>query len=97
MLTAGLVFLAEMSYISVDKSNVVVESVKKAEDGNDLIVRLYECHNKRSRVNMKVSGNIISCTECNLLEEQDIAVEFNGDNIKFEIKPFEIKTFKISL
>ncbi len=87
----------EMSYISVDKSNVVVESVKKAEDGNDLIVRLYECHNKRSRVNMKVSGNIISCTECNLLEEQDIAVEFNGDNIKFEIKPFEIKTFKISL
>lgn len=86
----------EMSYVSVDKPNVVIESVKKAEDSSNLIVRVYECHNKRSDVVMNLAGNITACCECNLLEEADIPIEFSGKQIEFSIKPFEIKTFKIS-
>jgi len=87
----------ELSYVSVDKPNVVVEAVKKAEDSDDIIVRVYECHNKRSTVSMTLSGKITACSECNLLEEDDKPVPFEGSKISFIIKPYEIKTFRIRI
>ena len=39
---------------------------------------------------------IESVVETNLLEEDLNAVEFDGSGINFYIKPFEIKTYKVS-
>lgn len=38
----------EYSLFKVDRDNVVIETVKKAENGEELIVRLYECYNRRT-------------------------------------------------
>jgi len=85
------------SFVSVDSDNVVVEAVKKAEDSDDIIVRLYECHNKRTRAAMKLGSSIKECAECNLLEQDEMSSEFKDNEVTFDIKPFEIKTFKIKL
>jgi alpha-mannosidase len=85
----------ELSILKVDKDNVIIEVVKKAEDSDDLVVRLYECHNKRSRVNMTVFDELNSVIECNLMERDVQPVEFDKDNFSFEINPYEIKTFKL--
>lgn len=88
---------SEMSFVTLDKANVIVESVKKAEDSDDMIVRVYECHNKRAHVSMKIADPIVACSECNLLEEEGQSVGFESDRLEFDIKPFEIKTFRITL
>jgi alpha-mannosidase len=85
----------ELSILKVDKDNVIIEVVKKAEDSDDIIVRLYECHNKRSRVNMTVFNELESVIECNLMERDLQHVEFDKNNFSFEIKPYEIKSFKL--
>ncbi len=87
----------ELSMVKVDKDNVIIEVVKKAEDSDEIIVRLYEYHNKRSRVNVTFFTELESVIECNLMERDLQAVEFNNDSFNFEIKPFEIKSFKLKV
>lgn len=87
----------EFSLLSVDKENVVVEVVKKAEKGDEMIVRLYECYNRRSDVTLKFFKNVSKVWECDLLENNISEVATDGNSFKFSIKPYEIKTFKISI
>lgn len=86
-----------LSLVNVDKDNVMIEVVKKAEDSDHLIVRMYEFHNKRTEATLKFMSEIHEAYECNLLEKKIDEVSFDSCEIKFMIKPFEIKTFKIKL
>jgi alpha-mannosidase len=84
-----------MSYVSVDKANVVIEAVKNAEDGGGTIVRLYECHNGRSNVELKFGGKLKEVYECDLLENIESEIRHDDTGFTFEIKPYEIKTFRL--
>lgn len=87
----------ELSFVKINKENVIIEVIKKAEDDCDIIVRLYECHNKRSSVTLEFFRNIKSAYECNLMERYLDDVNFGDNRINFTVKPYEIKTFKIKL
>ncbi|MGN0295308.1 MAG: alpha-mannosidase [Lachnospiraceae bacterium] len=83
------------SLISVDVPNVVIEAVKKAEDDESLIVRCYECFNRRSKVTMKVDAAITGASVINLLEDQVLEnLEIKDGTISFTMKPYEIRTIK---
>ncbi|MDB5080330.1 MAG: hypothetical protein JWP00_2254 [Chloroflexi bacterium] len=88
----------EFSLVQVEPSNVVVETVKRAEDSNGLVVRLYECANRRGPFSLRFPWPIASASEVNLLEEEKAAVQVsgNGQTIKGFLKPFEIKTFLVN-
>lgn len=87
----------EFSMVSVDRDNVVVEVVKKAEDSEAIIVRLYECYNRRTTATLCFFKEIAKAAECDLMENELTEMHMNGNQIAFEIKPYEIKTFKIRL
>lgn len=87
----------EGSMIGIDQQNVIVEVVKKAEDSDDVVVRMYECQNKRSNVTMELMGEILKAFECNLLEENQEEFIPEGNRLSFSIKPYEIKTFKLTI
>jgi len=89
--------LTQASIAKVNKDNVIIEVVKKAEDTDEIIIRMYEFHNKRSYVKLQLFGEIEKAAECNLMEENIINVDFEDNGIEFEIKPYEIKSFKIKL
>ena len=83
-------------FLSVDRRNVVLETVKKAENGDGIIVRLYEVENARTKVTLHCDETILSAEETDLLEnpiEGAIAVKEN--EISFTIKPYEIRTIRI--
>jgi alpha-mannosidase len=85
------------SFIQTECTHVVVETVKPAEDGDGLIVRLYEAHNQRGRGMLTFATSILSAQECNLLEEPINDVSYQGNTLPFQVRPFEIKTFRIRL
>lgn len=85
----------KISLAKVDKKNVMIEVIKKAEDSDDLIIRMYEFENKRTNVNLEFNSNILSIFECDLMENNLQSIEPNGNNIDFTINPYEIKTFKV--
>jgi alpha-mannosidase len=84
------------SYVSADKSNVIIETIKKAEDGNGIIIRMYECENALTKVHISLEkvSSIKLIEECNLLEEKEEEIPVLGDGFNITIKPYEIKTYR---
>ncbi len=89
--------VTSFSFIQVDCPHVIVETVKPAEDGGGLIVRLYEAHNQCGRGTLTFVTSILSAQECNLLEEPINDVSCQGNTLSFQVRPFEIKTFRVRL
>ncbi len=76
--------------------NIVVESVKKAEHSDSVIVRMYECHNARGRAELLSGRPIAHAERVNLLEEPVSEVAFTPQGVEFEYKPFEIITLRLT-
>ena len=87
----------ESSFLSVDSPSVVLDTVKKAEDSNDLIVRLYEVHGTRGPVRLSSPLPVESVKRCNLLEEDEATLAWADGGVDFEIGPFKIVTLKLAL
>lgn len=86
------------SAFNVEKDNVILESVKLAEDGSsDLILRLYE--SKKAAVSTKVSCSlgIEEAYLCDMLENITEAVAVNGDSAELTFGAFEIKTLRVKV
>ena len=75
-------------------SGVVISSVKGAEDGNGIIVRLAEYHGQTERFTLALPDGINTCFETDMKETP--IKEYNGREIQMEISPFEIKTIKLN-
>jgi alpha-mannosidase len=85
------------SFVGTDCEHIVVETVKPAENGDGLIVRLYEAHNQRGHCSICFATRVLSAEECDLLEEPIGDVEYSGNRLHFQVRPFEIKTFRVRL
>ncbi|HEY5467260.1 MAG TPA: glycoside hydrolase family 38 C-terminal domain-containing protein, partial [Clostridia bacterium] len=89
------------SLVQADQDNIVIEAVKQAEDSQDLIIRFYECYNRRTPVRLTFARPIGHVSECDLME-QDLAVletvaadGASRNAIDLEIRPYEIRTIKV--
>ncbi|MDR2646679.1 MAG: glycosyl hydrolase-related protein [Oscillospiraceae bacterium] len=83
--------------VQVDSPNVVIETIKKAEDSDDLIVRTYESANRAVNAVLTFGSAVAQITECDLMEENDVPATAQGASVAVAYKPFEIKTFKVKL
>ncbi|WP_195987495.1 alpha-mannosidase [Clostridium sp. D53t1_180928_C8] len=88
---------SKSSLVKVDKDNVIIEVIKKAEDSDELVIRMYECHNMRTNVILEMISEIESVKECNLMETDLSELSKDGNKVSFEMKPFEILTLKVKL
>jgi alpha-mannosidase len=87
---------AQASLLEVDQPNIVVEAVKKAEEGDDLIVRLYESTGATTQVKLQLGSPVTSASLVNLLEEEAQALPLNGNLLNLTFGPYEIHTLRLS-
>jgi alpha-mannosidase len=85
------------SYLSVSGVSTIVEALKPAVDGRGLILRLYEPHGARGEVAIGTAPvmGISRVVDCNLVEEDGEPVFTESGVFRFEIKPFQIRTFRL--
>ncbi len=88
------VFIDARRLVKVSSDSVIMDAVKKAEDEECLIVRMHECRGGRSHVTLSSEYPVKQFVPCNLLEH-DCGELIEGSSIDFEMKPFEIKTYKL--
>ncbi|MDR2043983.1 MAG: alpha-mannosidase [Clostridium sp.] len=83
------------SLLSVDAPNVMIETVKRSEDGEGVVIRLYEYENARTsaRLTLELGQAVRKVYECNLMEEKEAETEHTDTGFEFVIKPFEVKTY----
>jgi len=94
--TAGAANTAVLgSLVSVSAPYVVIETVKRAEDGNGLIVRLYENQRNRGTVTVTTSFALSKVIHCNLLEEEGPELAFQGNQVQIDVAPYQIISLRL--
>ena len=81
--------------VSVDKPNVIIETIKQAEDGNGVIVRLYEGERSRGKFTINAGFDIAEAHLCNLLEENEEALTVENNSVTLQARPFMIASVRL--
>ena len=82
---------------AVDQENVIVEAVKLGHDSEDLILRLYECHGKRTQVTLTLGLAPKAIHLANLLEDKLAPLPLAGNPPRLTLKPYEIVTLRVEV
>jgi alpha-mannosidase len=83
------------SLVEVDTPQVVVEAIKRAEDSDAVIVRLYEAWGRDCKVRVRTTMPASRAFLCDLLERDREEVAVNEGVIELELAPFQIRTLKL--
>ena len=83
------------SLASVNRPNVVIETIKQAESGRGTVIRMYESENSLTRARLTVNKPFEKAWICNLLEEEESEAHAEGNVIDVTLKPYEVVTVKI--
>jgi alpha-mannosidase len=86
---------ASQELISLSAANVIIETIKQAEDSNGIIVRLYENERKRGPVTIKAGFNLKAAYYCNLLEENESSLSVKDNSITLNMRPYQIATLRL--
>ncbi|HVI35864.1 MAG TPA: glycoside hydrolase family 38 C-terminal domain-containing protein, partial [Gaiellales bacterium] len=84
------------SWLSVDDPNLVLDTVKRAEDSDALLLRLYEAHGARGRARLRVGWPVTEAVSCNLLEDAGEALPLDGGVIELGYRPHQIISLLVS-
>ncbi len=80
------------SFIKTSQSNIIIETIKRSEDGKGFIVRMYEAEGRKVNTSLSFNKTYKSISEVNLIERQLSDEVLNVSGIFIEFNPFEIKT-----
>ena len=86
----------ELSFVSCDKENVIIETVKKAEKDDSLIVRMYDCFDCKTKVTVTVMDGYKKAYICDLLENSEKELEIKDNKVTVPVSNFEIVTLKFT-
>ena len=82
--------------VTCTQSNVIIETVKQAEDGRGWIVRLFESQRRRGAVEIKAGFPLAQAWITNLLEEDQLALDvLAGNKLELQMRPFQIVTLRL--
>lgn len=84
------------SFASVDAENIVIDHIKKAEDSDALIVRLYESCGQRGPAELVFARKPKSVAACDMMEENDAPVSAKNHAVPLYFTPWEIKSLKVT-
>jgi alpha-mannosidase len=94
---AGTWLPVEFGLVKCLTPGVMIDTVKKAEDSDALIVRVYEAHGGRVTTTLAFALPVESAEEVNLLEEPVGPVDVIVDTLRFSLSPYQIRSFRVKL
>jgi alpha-mannosidase len=89
---------AQQSFFQVSNPAVILDTVKKAEETDEIVIRFYESRGTQSDAQVFTSLPVLSAQPCNLLEdEQGAPIDWPSEGLSLRLKPFEIASYKLKL
>jgi alpha-mannosidase len=83
------------SLARVEDANLVLDTIKRSEDGAALVARLYEAHGARGVAELELGLPFSRAWRANLLEDEGEEVEVDGRAIRVPYRPHEIITLLV--
>jgi alpha-mannosidase len=88
---------ARHSFLELDAPGVTLEAVKRAENSDDLVIRVVERHGAETPLRLRLASAVNTARECNLLEDDAEELPVKDNAVAFDIRSYEIRTMKIRL
>ncbi len=85
----------ELSFIKLTPHNLILSALKKAEEGEAVILRFFETTGLATQAEVELFKDIKRLTAVDLLEREESELSFEGNRFNLEVKPFEIVTLKL--
>ena len=82
-------------FFSVGADNLVISTVKKAEDDNNIIVRIYEVEGRSTEAWLKTFGDFGTAVRANLIEDPINPVKINRSDVNFSIGKYAVETIRL--
>jgi alpha-mannosidase len=88
-------FPGVFSFFSVNSSGVILDTIKKVENGTAFIFRFYESKGKAEKAEVNFFKAPKKIVETDLMENDLREIQFTGNKVSLDFKKFEIKTLKV--
>ncbi|GAG30003.1 unnamed protein product, partial [marine sediment metagenome] len=83
------------SFVKVYPEDVILETIKKAEDSESFILRFYETIGKRTQTEILFSEPILEAWETDMMERKISKLPIQGKLLRVKLGACEIKTIQI--
>lgn len=85
-------FSPEGSFASVEAGELVLDTIKRAEDSDAIVLRLYEAHGGRGTARVRPAAPFTSARRVNVLEDDGDALQVEDGAIVVPYRPHEVVT-----
>jgi alpha-mannosidase len=86
-----------LSFISVENNNLILSTIKKCDDDNQVIVRCYDMEGKDSEAKISVYKAFQKAELTNLIEEDGKSIPGSGKDLVFKVGHQAIETLKLHI
>ena len=83
------------SLVSCGCENVVIDTVKKADDSDDLVIRLYESFDRRTNAVLNFGFDFEKAVLCDMMEREIAPLQKQGRSVPVSLHNFEVATLKL--
>ncbi|MGH2534882.1 MAG: alpha-mannosidase [Thermomicrobiales bacterium] len=99
--TAASVASDTAPLVEADGLPIALGAMKPADDGQGLILRVYEPHGARGTAILRFSRSVNRVVAMNLLEDPDPSgedgIERDGDVVRIAMRPFQVRTVRVTI
>lgn len=96
-LDAKLSYSAGTSWVSCDQPSVVIQTIKHSEDGECVVLRLYESEGGHINTRITFAQPVIRVEYSDILESKGTELELIDTSVALTLSPFEILTLRVSV
>ncbi len=83
------------STVSCNKENVIIDTVKKAENADAIVVRAYDAYNRRGKAEFTFGFDVKKAYLCDMLENKLSEIPVSDNTIEVDVSTFEIVTLMV--
>ncbi|NTW45405.1 MAG: hypothetical protein HGB14_13500, partial [Anaerolineaceae bacterium] len=90
---SGLPGEIDLKIFWVDSPNIVIDTIKVAEDGDGLVIRMYEASGSHTNAILRWTFDFSTVERCDLLERKQEFCLFTSQKMPIALNPFELVSF----
>jgi alpha-mannosidase len=83
------------SLVSVSSPGILIDSIKKAEDSDEIIIRMHEAHGQSVKTTLTFGLRADAAVECDLMEQDQAPLKISKAKLSLKFAAFEIKTIRV--
>jgi alpha-mannosidase len=84
-----------MSFLSLSAPNVLISTLKKAEDGDDIIVRVYDIEGRDAEAALKLFVPLRGAEKVNMIEEEGTPLKAGKDGLSLKVGHHAVETVRL--